>query len=188
MAAAIANKSLVSLPKITSQATSLGAVRVSETTFQYAVAPPPGIQVHSAVLSDADAARGVLRLANDERLLVELACGVCVEAAIGDAASAVSASGAAGAQSIKKRKRDLSDTAVSYRDEGYGDDRSVSTDNEIDVDIDAEHGAGKLNSKLKQLVPDLNPNSRVVIIVCGGSYVTIDMASEWRKMLDEGWA
>lgn len=188
LAAAIANKSLVSLPKITSQATSLGAIRVSETTFQYAVAPPPGIQVHSAVLSDADAARGVLRLANDERLLVELACGVCVEAAIGDAASAVSASGAAGAQSIKKRKRGSNDTAVSYRDEGYGDDRSISTDNETDLEIDAEVGAGKLNSKLKQLVPDLNPNSRVVIIVCGGSYVTIDMASEWRKMLDEGWA
>ncbi|CAI7616531.1 unnamed protein product [Penicillium bialowiezense] len=191
LAAAIASNSLVSLPKITSQATSLGAVRVSETTFQYAVAPPPGIKVHSAVLSDADAARGVLRLANDERLLVELACGVCVEAAIGDAASAasaVSASGAAGAQSIKKRKRGSNDTAVSYRDEGYGDDRSISTDNSTDLEIDAEVRDGKLNSKLKQLVPDLNPNSRVVIIVCGGSYVTIDMASEWRKMLDEGWA
>jgi L-serine/L-threonine ammonia-lyase len=188
LAAAIAKNSLVSLPKITSQATSLGAVRVSETTFQYAVAPPPGIQVHSSVLSDADAARGVLRLANDERLLVELACGVCVEAAIGDAASAVSVSGAAGAQAIKKRKRGSNDTAVSYRDEGYGDDRSISTDNETDVDVDAEHGEAKLNSRLKQLVPDLNPNSRVVIIVCGGSYVTIDMACEWRKMLDEGWA
>jgi L-serine/L-threonine ammonia-lyase len=188
LAAAIAKNSLVSLPKITSQATSLGAVRVSETTFQYAVAPPPGIQVHSAVLSDADAARGVLRLANDERLLVELACGVCVEAAIGDAASAVSTSGAAGAQSLKKRKRGSNDTAVSYRDEGYGDDRSISTDNETDLDIDAELGDAKLNSKLKQLVPDLNPHSRVVIIVCGGSYVTIDMACEWRKMLDEGWA
>jgi len=187
LAAAIAKNSLVSLPKITSQATSLGAVRVSETTFQYAVAPPPGIQVHSAVLSDADAARGVLRLANDERLLVELACGVCVEAAIGDAASA-SASGAAGAQSIKKRKRGSNDTAVSYRDEGYGDDRSISTDNETDLENDAELGDAKLNSKLKQLVPDLNPNSRVVIVVCGGSYVTIDMACEWRKMLDEGWA
>lgn len=187
LAAAIAHKSLISLPKITSQATSLGAIRVSETTFQYAIAPPPGIQVHSAVLSDADAARGVLRLANDERLLVELACGVCVEAAIGDAASAVSTA-AAGVQSIKKRKRDSNDTAVSYRDEGYGDDRSISTDNETDLEIDAELGDGNLNSKLKQLVPDLNPNSRVVIIVCGGSYVTIDMASEWRKMLDEGWA
>ncbi|KAJ5860842.1 uncharacterized protein N7529_008152 [Penicillium soppii] len=188
LAAAIAKNSLVSLPKITSQAISLGAVRVSETTFQYAVSPPPGIQVHSAVLSDADAARGVLRLANDERLLVELACGVCVEAAIGDAASAVSASGPAGAQSIKKRKRGSNDTVVSYRDEGYGDDRSISTDNETDLETDAELGDAKLNSKLKQLVPDLNPNSRVVIIVCGGSYVNIDMASEWRKMLDEGWA
>ncbi|KXG53776.1 Tryptophan synthase beta subunit-like PLP-dependent enzymes superfamily [Penicillium griseofulvum] len=188
LAAAMANKSLVSLPKITSQATSLGAVRVSETTFQYAMSPPPGIKVHSTVLSDADAARGVLRLANDERLLVELACGVCIEAAIGDAATAVPASvtAGAGAQSIKKRKRGLDEAEVTYRDEGYGDDRSTSTDNETDQELEPE--VEKFNSKLKQLVPDLNPQSRVVIIVCGGSYVTIDMASEWRKMLDEGWA
>ncbi|KAF7524435.1 hypothetical protein PCG10_005694 [Penicillium crustosum] len=189
LAAAIANKSLISLPKITSQAISLGAVRVSETTFQYAVSPPPGIKVHSTVLSDADAARGVLRLANDERLLVELACGVCIEAAIGDAATAVPASATtgAGAQSIKKRKRGLVETDVAYRDEGYGDDRSTSPDNETDQELEPQVGE-KLNSKLKQLVPNLNSQSRVVIIVCGGSYVTIDMACEWRKMLDEGWA
>ncbi|KAJ5866299.1 hypothetical protein N7534_000852 [Penicillium rubens] len=188
LAAAIANKSLISLPKITSQATSLGAVRVSETTFQYAVSPPPGIKVHSTVLSDADAARGVLRLASDERLLVELACGVCIEAAIGDAATAAPASetAGAGAQSIKKRKRSSDETVVTYRDEGYGDDRSISTDNETDQEV--EEVGEKLNSKLKQLVPGLNSQSRVVIIVCGGSYVTIDMACEWRKMLDAGWA
>lgn len=197
LAAAIAKNSLVSLPKITSQATSLGAIRVSETTFQYAVAPPPGIKVHSTVLSDADAARGVLRLADDERLLVELACGVCVEAAVGDAATAAttSANTVPEGQSIKKRKRDTDDSA-SHRDEGYGDDRSVSTD-ETDVENEPEVGdqtgpvspqSPQLQSKLKQLVPDLNPQSRVVIIVCGGSNVTIDMASEWRKMLAQGWA
>ncbi|KAJ5747924.1 uncharacterized protein N7511_009620 [Penicillium nucicola] len=185
LAAAVAQNALVSLPKITSQATSLGAIRVSEKTFNYAVSPPPGVKVHSTVLSDADAARGVLRLANDERLLVELACGVCIEAAIGDAATAVSPSASGGAQSIKKRKRGSDETAVSYRDEGYGDDRSST---EFDLEGEVEVTGNKLNSKLKQLVPDLNERSRVVIIVCGGSNVTIDMASEWRKMLDEGWA
>jgi L-serine/L-threonine ammonia-lyase len=186
LAAAVAKNSLVSLPKITSQATSLGAVRVSETTFQYAVSPPPGIKVHSTVLSDAEAARGVLRLANDERLLVELACGVCIEAAIGDAATAVSAP-VAGAQSIKKRRRDSGETAITYRDEGYGDDRSTSTDSETDHELEPAVDK-KIHSRLQQLVPDLNPQSRVVIVVCGGSYVTINMACEWRKMLDEGWA
>ncbi|KAJ5670921.1 Serine dehydratase-like [Penicillium longicatenatum] len=198
LAAAIAHKSLVSLPKITSQATSLGAIRVSETTFQYAVSPPPGIKVHSAVLTDAEAARGVLRLADDERLLVELACGVCVEAAIGDAAAATaaveSAIPVAEDQSSKKRKRDIDDTAT--RDEGYGDDRASSTDNEADLEPRPETSeAGhvvtaktpELTSKLKQLLPDLNSQSRVVIIVCGGSNVTIDMAGEYRKLLSEGW-
>lgn len=188
LAAAIAKNSLVSLPKITSQATSLGAIRVSETTFQYAVAPPPGIKVHSTVLTDAEAARGVLRLADDERLLVELACGVCVEAAIGDAATAsASATPVAGGQSSKKRKRAADDSGV--RDEGYGDDR-LSTDNDTDPEPEAENSVAKtsVGSKLKQLLPDLNSQSRVVIIVCGGSNVTIDMAGEYRKMLAQGWA
>lgn len=200
LAAAIAKNSLVSLPSITSQATSLGAIRVSETTFQYAVAPPPGIKVHSTVLTDAEAARGCLRLADDERILVELACGVCVEAAIGDAASAISASAnpVAVGQSIRKRKRGSNEAAV-HRDEGYGDDRWSSTENETETDADPEVEVGAdlagpvvsevpaFTSKLKQLVPDLNEQSRVVIIVCGGSNVTIEMASEWRKLLAEGW-
>lgn len=197
LAAAIAKNSLVSLPKITSQATSLGAIRVSETTFQYAVAPPPGIKVHSSVLTDAEAARGVLRLADDERLLVELACGVCVEAAIGDAATAAadastpSASPVAGGQSSKKRKRG---PVGEQRDEGYGDDRYSSTDNETDPEAEPEVGSNgvtsktpELRSKLKQLVPDLNEQSRVVIVVCGGSNVTIGMAAEYRDMLAQGW-
>ncbi|KNG90744.1 putative L-serine dehydratase [Aspergillus nomiae NRRL 13137] len=183
LAAAVAKKSLVSLPKITSQATSLGAIRVSERTFQYAIAPPQGIAVHSAVLSDADAARGVLRLADDHRTLVELACGVCVEAAVGDAARARSSasSDAALTSGLKKRKREDGDYP-SHRDEGYGDDRSSATENETESDAGSE-----IQSKLKQLVPGLNADSRVVIIVCGGSNITIDMAAEYKKLLNEGW-
>lgn len=198
LAAAIAQNSLVSLPKITSQATSLGAIRVSETTFQYAVAPPPGIKVHSTVLTDAEAARGCLRLVDDERLLVELACGVCIEAAIGDAATATptlaSATPVAGGQSTKKRKRGSSDTT--YRDEGYGDDRlsnRSSPEKETDPEPEPEVGnvavskSSAFKSKMKQLIPDLNENSRVVIVICGGSNVTIETAGEWRKLLAEGW-
>lgn len=190
LAAAVAQKSLVSLSKISSQATSLGAIRVSERTFQYATAPPAGIAVHSTVLSDADAARGVLRLADDERLLVELACGVCVEAAVGDAARA---------QQPPARKRKRTTTVEpqqqphpSVRDEGYGDDRSSATENETDPedgsdDQSRSSSSHSLQSRLKQLVPDLSADSRVVIIVCGGSNVTIDMAAEYRRLLQEGW-
>ncbi|KAI9369927.1 tryptophan synthase beta subunit-like PLP-dependent enzyme [Aspergillus egyptiacus] len=165
LAAAVARGELVSLDKITSQATSLGAVRVSERTLQYALHPPEGVKVHSTVLSDAEAARGVLRLVDEERVLVELACGVCVEAAVGDAGRVGGA---------KKRKREF--------DEGYGDDRLSAGENE-----DEEIISSPLRSKLKELVPDLGPESRVVIVVCGGSNVTIDAAVEWRKMLKDGW-
>ncbi|RHZ50158.1 putative L-serine dehydratase [Aspergillus thermomutatus] len=203
LALAVAQKSLVSLPKITSQATSLGAIRVSERTFKYAISPPPGIAVHSAVLSDDDAARGVLRLADDERLLVELACGVCVEAAIGDAAKArasgsASTSSAAEQAALTGKKRKRTQAEFSQRDEGYGDDRLSSGENETESEETGSQPQAhptentlspshEFQSKLKQLVPNLQPDSRVVIIVCGGSNVTIDMAAEWRKMLQEGW-
>ncbi|KAH3517444.1 hypothetical protein KXV55_008573 [Aspergillus fumigatus] len=207
LALAVAQKSLVSLPKITSQATSLGAIRVSERTFKYAISPPPGIAVHTAVLSDADAARGVLRLADDERLLVELACGVCVEAAIGDAAKArasgststhLAAEQAAEQAALTGKKRKRTQTEFSQGDEGYGDDRLSSGETETELEETGSQPQGhptentlsplhEFQSKLKQLVPNLQPDSRVVIIVCGGSNVTIDMAAEWRKMLQEGW-
>lgn len=168
----MAQGSLVSLPKITSQATSLGAIRVSERTLEYALHPPQGVKVHSTVLSDADAARGVLRLVDDERVLVELACGVCIEAAVGDASRVDS-------KATKKRKRNL--------DEGYGDDRLSSGENS-EEEVSREKAASTpLQSKLKELVPDIGPESRVVIVVCGGSNVTIDGAVEWRSMLQEGW-
>ncbi|KAH6680092.1 tryptophan synthase beta subunit-like PLP-dependent enzyme [Plectosphaerella plurivora] len=65
---------LLTLEKITSQARSLGVARVSEKTFEYAQRP----NVVSAVLSDADAARGCLFLARKERLMVELTAGVAI--------------------------------------------------------------------------------------------------------------
>lgn len=182
LALAMSKKSLVSLPAITSQASSLGVVRVSSRTLEYSLCPPQGIAVHSVVLSDADAARGVLRLVDDERLLVELACGVCVEAAIGDAQR----------QNDRKRKRS------GGTDEGYGSDptssdesnpgsRAVSCASDTeDTDVEAD-STSQMVSKLRQAVPDLNPESRVVIVVCGGSNITLDMAAEWREKLKDGW-
>lgn len=106
---------LVTLPAITSIATSLGAVRVAQRAFDAARRP----SVRSVVLSDAEACMGVWRLADDARLLVEPACGVSA--------------------------------AVCY------------------------------DGRLKRLLPALLPESRVVIVVCGGSQVTVEMVGEWRE-------
>ncbi|OKL64692.1 hypothetical protein UA08_00153 [Talaromyces atroroseus] len=177
---------LVTLPKITSMAVSLACVRVSEQTFEYCVSPPPGVVIHSAVLSDADAARGCLRLADDERILVELACGVCIEAAIGDG---------------NKRKRSISlqhhsrgekRAKAVANDEGfYGEDDDDTGLNvscsDSGIASDAESDIMLTSSCLKQLVPGLTRESRVVIVVCGGSNVTTGMASEWREKLANGW-
>ncbi|KAK7424691.1 catabolic L-serine/threonine dehydratase [Neonectria punicea] len=65
---------IITLPKITSQARSLGVATVSKKTFEYAQRP----QVVSAVFSDGDAARGCLILARHERLMVELTAGVAI--------------------------------------------------------------------------------------------------------------
>lgn len=73
----------------------------------------------SVVLSDAEAAMGCWRLADDERIMVEPACGVSI--------------------------------AVCYDD------------------------------RLKKLLPGLGPDSKVVIVVCGGADVTLDMLMGWRE-------
>ncbi|KAI4951402.1 hypothetical protein J4E91_004112 [Alternaria rosae] len=72
--AALQAKELITLPKITSQATSLGCARVTDATFKYAQRG----NVRSIVLPDAEAAMGCWRLADDERIMVELACGINV--------------------------------------------------------------------------------------------------------------
>lgn len=72
--AALEAKEVITLPKITSQATSLGCARVTDATFKYAQRG----NVRSVVLPDAEAAMGCWRLADDERIMVELACGINV--------------------------------------------------------------------------------------------------------------
>jgi L-serine/L-threonine ammonia-lyase len=68
---------LVTLPAITSIATSLGAPTVSRRTFEWATRDAPH-RLTTSVVTDADAIMGSARLADDARLLVEVACGATV--------------------------------------------------------------------------------------------------------------
>jgi len=68
------NHKLSRLDNITSIATSLGATQVAERCFEVAQRP----EVKSAVFSDAEAAMGSVCFADDERMLVEPACGVSI--------------------------------------------------------------------------------------------------------------
>lgn len=121
LAYSLAQNSVQPLPAITSRATSLGALEVAPQTFRNAKDPPVGVRVSSVVASDDEAARGVVRLAEANRLLVELACGVAVDVAV--------------------------------------------------------------SGRLKEVVPELNHESRVVVVVCGGSGVTLEMLAEYRLQL-----
>jgi L-serine/L-threonine ammonia-lyase len=67
---------LVALDGISSQATSLGAVKVADRCFELAQRHEAAGRLRSVVLSDAEAAMGCWRFADDEKSLVELACGV----------------------------------------------------------------------------------------------------------------
>jgi L-serine/L-threonine ammonia-lyase len=125
LAHALRQGKLSSLSAIESRATSLGALCVAEKTLANAVSPPAGIEVTSVVGSDAEAARGVVRLADETRLQVELACGISLEVAVGE--------------------------------------------------------------RLKELIPDLRPETRVVVVVCGGSNITAEMIAEYRLKLQDGW-
>ncbi|KAL9597788.1 MAG: hypothetical protein Q9219_004915 [cf. Caloplaca sp. 3 TL-2023] len=116
---ALAKGQLVTLPSITTIATSLGATRVAQNALDLAQKH----NVQSVVLSDAEAAMGCWRLADDERIIVEAACGINV--------------------------------AVCY------------------------------DGRLKELMPELTPENKVVIVVCGGSNITLETLMAYRNQY--GW-
>ncbi|EON97572.1 putative l-serine dehydratase protein [Phaeoacremonium minimum UCRPA7] len=67
---------MVTLPKITSIATSLGATRVAEQAFKWTQRAGDGLVC--SVLSDADAVMGSARFLDDARIFVEVACGATI--------------------------------------------------------------------------------------------------------------
>ncbi|KAF2090787.1 tryptophan synthase beta subunit-like PLP-dependent enzyme [Saccharata proteae CBS 121410] len=107
---------LITLPAITSIAKCLGATRVAEKTFENG----KRANVKSVVMDDGEAAMGCWRLADDERMMVELAGGVNV--------------------------------AMCYN--------------------------GRLERALGK---KLNKDSTMVIVLCGGSDITVEMLYELRK-------
>lgn len=123
LAASVAAGELVTLPAITSQATSLGARRVCDETFRHAT--DPEAKVIPVVLTDEDAARACVRFADEERIMVELACGV---------------------------------SAAMCYDE-----------------------TGRLEKILKDYGRWKGPDTKIVLIVCGGSVVTTAILEKWRS-------
>jgi L-serine/L-threonine ammonia-lyase len=109
---------LSTLPSITSIATTLGARRVAAQAYEYAQRN----SVTSVVLSDAAAMEGCVRFAEDERIMVEAACGVSM--------------------------------ALCYQD------------------------------RLKKHLPRLTEESKVVIVVCGGANVSVQMLSDWAHHIE----
>ncbi|RDW64829.1 tryptophan synthase beta subunit-like PLP-dependent enzyme [Coleophoma cylindrospora] len=77
LAASLKEKKLVRLPAVSGIANTLGAAQVAERAFEYALRP----EVVSATLSDAEAAMGSVDFADDERILVESACGATLATA-----------------------------------------------------------------------------------------------------------
>ncbi|KAH7324258.1 serine family amino acid catabolism-related protein [Stachybotrys elegans] len=73
LAKAVASRELITLPAITSLATSLGPRTVCRKALEYGLRDT----VSTAVFSDKEAVEACRRFANDERYLVEPACGVC---------------------------------------------------------------------------------------------------------------
>ena len=118
LALALEQGELATLPAITSIATTLGARTVARRAFEYGGRG----NVRSVVLSDREAMEGCVRFADDERIMVEAACGVSLALCYGE--------------------------------------------------------------RLRRYLPDLNKESRVVMVVCGGSNVSVGMLGEWAKQID----
>lgn len=117
LTSAVEQNEHITLPAITSIATSLGARKVAAKAYEYAT--EHGNNVICARLSDEEAVLGCLELAEWERVLVEPACGVNVGVC--------------------------------------------------------------MNGKLKKLLPELKEEDKVVVVVCGGSNVNIDMMADWKR-------
>lgn len=79
---AVRAERLVTLDKITSIATSLGAKRVSERAFEWSRER----SIHSVLVSDKSALRACEQFLNDHRVLVEPACGAILALAYEDIA------------------------------------------------------------------------------------------------------
>jgi L-serine/L-threonine ammonia-lyase len=71
---------LVTLPGITSIATSLGARRVSEKTWEW-FRRVGEERLISATVTDAEAAMACVRFLDDARILIEVACGATIATA-----------------------------------------------------------------------------------------------------------
>ncbi|KAI0416813.1 tryptophan synthase beta subunit-like PLP-dependent enzyme [Xylaria grammica] len=120
LAASIRAGAHVTLPAITSIATTLGAPRVSERTYQWAETcgagtftfpslPPPAKlaggasannnppRLTSGVVSDADAISACARFLDDARILVEASCGATLASAYTDGGAILRAAVAPGA-------------------------------------------------------------------------------------------
>jgi L-serine/L-threonine ammonia-lyase len=106
---------LVTLPAITSIAASLGAIRVAQNAFDQGQQP----NVQPVVVEDAEACAACWRFLDDERVLVEPACGASV--------------------------------ALAY------------------------------DSRLKHYLKDFGPEKKVVIIVCGGSKISLDTLIKYKE-------
>ena len=114
-------KQLVTLPGITSIAKSLGAVRVAAQSFAFGQRE----NVHSVVFSDGQAARASWRFADDERIMVESACGA-----------------------------------------------SLAPCYEPDT--------------LRPLIKGFGEDTRIVIIVCGGNNVSLEILEDYRRQFGAG--
>ena len=77
--ASVTAGALVTLPAITSIATTLGAKRVAPAAFEWTRRH----RVHSVTVTDAQATDACLRFADDLRVLVEPACGAALAVAYG---------------------------------------------------------------------------------------------------------
>lgn len=114
--AALEAGELIAIPGITSIATSLGAVKVAKRAFEY------GRQdnVSSVVVTDKEACVACIRFAEDERMLVEPACGATI--------------------------------ALAY------------------------------DNKLREILGSPDKDKKVVLVVCGGRNISLDLLAEWREL------
>lgn len=149
---------LVTLPAITTIATSLGATRVAEQAFAW-VEKAQGDLI-SAVVTDKDAVDAMVKFLDHARILVESACSATIATVVSAIQTDIFAS------------RDISNLApTNFMVDGW--QNRLLTILQYKGDLRKYLGEGLSDDEWAQ--------KNVVVVVCGGSNINLEMLEKYRK-------
>lgn len=157
---------LVTLPAITTIATSLGATRVAEQAFAWS--QRAGSDLISAVVTDQEAVVAMIKFLDHARILVESACGATIAAVVSDFQRNSSPFWPS-----RSRRHQASWPLPDPYALMDGVEDYLLTESQYNGSLRKYLGEGLTNKEWVE--------KNVVVVVCGGSNINLEMLEKYRK-------